>query len=290
MTDARFQVASKRNKVPSDYDKVISTIPGKVLSRITGDCLPTLASSTAVTIMVVNIWYPTPQANFPHNGFGYLLPQALDYFQNPEYVLGVIFDSDREFSLPTPANPVPENRGADSVQGTKLTVMLGGHYWDGLPDEYLPTPEAAIKMAKDAVARHLDLPDDVTRHAQATAKLCRDCIPQHLVGHRDRMQALQDELVRAYQGRLAVAGQSYQNPGVLPLLRAARDVAQQTAGGMENDEMSSVSVGDTGLLRFTRKPEYAKIEKHALPLRFGSKAWVDSNRKVNVPKEPLGPW
>ncbi len=268
--------------------KVISTIPAKVLSKITGDRLPTLASSTAVTIMLVNIWYPTPQANFPHNGFGYLLPQALDYSQNPEFVLGVIFDSDREFPLPTPENPVPQNHGADSVQGTKLTVMLGGHYWDGLPDEYLPTPEAAIQMAKDAVARHLDLPDDVTRHAHATAKLCRDCIPQHLVGHRNRMLFLHDELARAYWGRLAVAGQSYQNPGVLPLLRAARDIAQQTAGRMEDTDLAQFSVGDTGLLRFTRKAQIAQTEKHKLPLRYGSEAWVGPNRRIQVPRKPLG--
>ncbi len=238
--------------------------------------------------MVVNIWYPTPQANFPYNAFGYLLPQALDYSQNPEFVLGVIFDSDREFPLPTPANPVPENRGADTVQGTKLTVMLGGHYWDGLPDEYLPTPEAAIKMAKDAVARHLDLPDDVTRHAHATAKLCRDCIPQHLVGHRDRMRLLHEELAHAYQGRLAVAGQSYQNPGVLPLLRAARDIAQQTAGCLKDDDMSQSSVGDTGLLRFTRKPQFVGVEKRLMPLRFGSEAWVGPDRRFKLPIKPLG--
>jgi oxygen-dependent protoporphyrinogen oxidase len=237
--------------------------------------------------MLVNIWYPTPQANYPHNGFGYLLPQALDHSQNPECVLGVIIDSDREFPLPTESDPQPRNLGADSVQGTKLTVMMGGHYWDELPESFLPTPDAAIEMAKRAVARHLNLPEDVTKDAYATAKLCRDCIPQHTVGHRDRMADLHGELVGAFQGRLAVAGQSYQNPGVLGMLRAGFDIALQTAGRMQDDlgQEDEESVGDTGLLRFTRRDRLYKCEKARLPLRYKSAAWVGEHGKVRVPWE-----
>lgn len=280
---------SKRSQKPVAYDKVISTIYAKSLAQITGDTLPTLASSTAVTIMLVNIWYPVPQANSPHNGFGYLLPQALSHDQNPECVLGVIFDSDREFPLPSWSHPDPVNRGADSVQGTKLTVMLGGHYWDDLPESYLPSEAEAIEMAKRAVARHLGLAPELTAQAHASAKLCRDCIPQHLVGHRERMKALHNELEWGYKGRLAVAGGSYQNPGVLPLLRAAWDVAAQVAG-WQNDGVGQMatSVGDTGLLRFTRPAKFITVEKNLLPLRGGSRAWVDTNGTVHPGDEGFG--
>ncbi|KAK4153078.1 hypothetical protein C8A00DRAFT_43958 [Chaetomidium leptoderma] len=251
-------ITTKAHPEPVAYDKVVSTIFAKTLADITDNHLPSLAASTAVTIMLVNIWYPTPQANFPHNGFGYLLPQALAHDQNPECVLGVIFDSDREFPLPTPQNPDPPNRGADTLQGTKLTVMLGGHYWDDLPDSFLPTPESAIEMAKRAVARHLHLPPDLTARAHASAKLCRDCIPQHLVGHRARLRAAAGELQWGFKGRLAVAGQSYQNPGVLGVLRAGHDMAVQIAGLERALPAARWTVGDTGLDRFVRQPRRSK--------------------------------
>ncbi|KAK3300301.1 uncharacterized protein B0H64DRAFT_380544 [Chaetomium fimeti] len=267
---------------PAMYDKVVSTIFAKTLSEITQNHLPSLASSTAVNIMVVNIWYPVPQANFPHNGFGYLLPQALSFDQNPECVLGVIFDSDRESPLPTASNPDPGYRGADTVPGTKLTVMMGGHYWDGWPSSAMEDTKRAEEDALAAVARHLNLPPELTAQAHASAKLRRECIPQHLVGHRGRMQAAHAELEWAFKGRLAVAGQSYQSPGVLPMLRAGRDVARQIAG-REGRVTKGWSVGDTGLQRF-EQPNllslYTPMPRGMMPLRSGSGAYMDDNGKL----------
>ena len=92
----QVQLTTKENPHPLAYDKVISTILAKDLVALTGTALPALASETAVTIMVVNLWYPTPHLNAPNHGFGYLIPQATPFAQNPEFVLGAIFDSDRE--------------------------------------------------------------------------------------------------------------------------------------------------------------------------------------------------
>ncbi|KAK4129532.1 hypothetical protein N657DRAFT_563990 [Parathielavia appendiculata] len=293
------QVSSKSGT--QRYDKVVSTIYAKCLHEIATPKLPSLASSEAVTIMLVNLWYPVPHANFPHNGFGYLIPQATPYSQNPECLLGVIFDSDREFPLPTPTNPKPTNRGADTLQGTKLTVMMGGHYWDSLPPTSLPTPQEAIEQAKRAVARHLKFSPELSDAAHGSAKLCTDCIPQHLVGHAARMRAAHGELEWGFKGRLAVAGQSYQSPGVLSMLRAGRDVAMQIAGrqvisrqradgdgdagghGGGEIEMAPWTVGDTGLERFTRPPVIQAMEKALLPLRYNSGAIVDESGCV-VPR------
>jgi oxygen-dependent protoporphyrinogen oxidase len=241
--------------------------------------------------MLINLWYPVPHANFPHNGFGYLIPQATPFSQNPECLLGVIFDSDREFPLPTPSTPNPPNRGADTLHGTKLTVMMGGHYWSSLPRSSLPTAEEAIAQAKAAVARHLQLPADLSAAAHASAKLCENCIPQHVVGHGVRMRAAHSELECGFKGRLAVAGQSYQNPGVLGMLRAGRDVAMQIAGrqvirrrdGGEGAEVAPWTVGETGLERFSRQPVFQAVEKTVLPLRFGSGAFVDGTGMI-VPR------
>ncbi|KAL2165239.1 hypothetical protein VTH06DRAFT_535 [Thermothelomyces fergusii] len=266
---------------PILYDKVVSTIFARTLHDITDGRLPSLLPSPAVSIMLVNIWYPVPRANFPHHGFGYLVPQALPFEQNPECVLGVIFDSDREFPLPNPAEPDPDPRGADTVRGTKLTVMMGGHYYADWPPHALPHARRAEEAALAAVERHLRLPPELAAQARASAKLCRDCIPQHVVGHAARMRAAHAELDLAFRGRLAVAGQSYQNPGVLNMLRAARDVAVQIAG-REDPAAAHWSVGDTGLERFTRPPTYRSLQRHLLPLRYGSPAFVDETGRVRL--------
>ncbi|KAK3310149.1 uncharacterized protein B0T15DRAFT_506848 [Chaetomium strumarium] len=296
----RMSITTRKNKKPVAYEKVVSTLYAKTLAGLTDGRLPSLAESSAVTIMLVNIWYPVPAANHPYHAFGYLLPQALPHEANPECVLGVIFDSEREFRL-SPEDGSAVNRGADTLMGTKLTVMMGGHYWDDLPASFLPDEESAIAMAKRAVQRHLNLDPQLSAQAHAQARLCRDCIPQHLVGHIARMRAAHADLQWGFKGRLAVAGQSYQSPGVLYMLRAGRDVAMQIAGGFGSGSSSSsqqqrqqqqqdgeeglLGVGETGLERFTRQPEYMSVEKAMLPLRFNSGAFLDESGEIQ-PQNP----
>ena len=55
-------------------------------------------------------------------GFGYLIPQSVPFELNPERALGVIFDSDISPDL---HSTVPAEK-----LGTRLTVMMGGHWWD----------------------------------------------------------------------------------------------------------------------------------------------------------------
>jgi oxygen-dependent protoporphyrinogen oxidase len=284
----------------------VSTIYARQLAWITDNQLPSLEYSEAVSIMLVNIWYPVPKLNFPHIGFGYLLPQALPAEANPECVLGVIFDSDREYPLPTPSNPDPPPRGADFRQGTKLTVMMGGHYWDDLPAACIPNEEEAQQVALRAVQRHLGIPDELTEKAHTQAKLCVCCIPQVLVGHAQRMKKAHGELEWAYKGRLAVAGQSYTNPGVVNCLRAGRDVAVHIAREhfpyeLEPDrrrreeerklgksptivpEQETWPVGETGLQRFGTPPVFDGAANWAFPLRYGSKALVDEEGNLIYP-------
>ena len=99
--------------------------------------LETLGRTPAVTVCVVNLYFRTPnllrKVHIPGglptglplglSGFGYLIPRTIPFTQNPERALGVIFDSDIS---PTLHTTVPAD-----VLGTRLTVMLGGHWWDG---------------------------------------------------------------------------------------------------------------------------------------------------------------
>ncbi|KAK4165809.1 Protoporphyrinogen oxidase [Cladorrhinum sp. PSN259] len=272
---------------PISYHKVVSTIFAKTLASLCDRQLPTLEKSTATTIQVVTLWYPVAGLNHPNSGFGYLLPQTLNFEQNPECVLGVLFDSDREF-LPNPEEPGTFfNRGSDTVHGTKLTVMMGGHYWDDLPEELLPDAKSAAEQAKKAVARHLGWPESWAEHAVAGTKLCRECIPQHVVGHIKRMRAAAGELSWAFKGKLAVVGGSYQPPGVMSSIRGARDIAQHIARSRTAHTLPqiSVSVGDSGLERMGVL-SYASMQRRLMPLRFGSGAYVDEKGNL-MPKGGL---
>lgn len=293
------KITTKKQRQPIPYEKVVSTIFAKTLAGLTDGQLPSLEQSTAVTIQLVNLWYPVTFANAPHHAFGYLIPQAVGFDQNPECALGVIFDSDREFPPPTRSAPEVVNRGADTIQGTKLTVMLGGHYWDGIPSDYLPNAAAAAEMAKKAVERHLNLDPSLTAQAVASTKLCRQCLPQHLVGHGKRMAHAHRELEWGFKGRLAVAGQSYTSPGVLGTVRAARDVAMQIGGAWRMDRVekeklgakigaetdADLSVGDTGLERFG-KYFFTAVPKIWLPLRFDGPDYVHKDGRLKM----VRPW
>lgn len=232
------------------YDKVISSLYGGTLAKLTGDALPALKNSTAVTIQIVNLWYPNPHLTARHPGFGYLIPQSVPVEKNPHAALGVIFDSDREAAAGSPEYT--------SAPGTKLTVMLGGHYWDYLEPDSWPDAKEAVAMAKDTVERQLGIP--TTEPVFVSTKICRECIPQHLVGHRARMAQAHTELYNSFRGTLAVVGSSYTSPGVLPSLKAARDIALKVAGqgyrSSDSGQMSNMAhVGETGLGRFYNRNE-----------------------------------
>jgi oxygen-dependent protoporphyrinogen oxidase len=156
---------------------------------------------------VVNLYYPNPSL-LPIEGFGYLIPQAVPFSENPELALGVVFDSDI-----TPSQ--------DTAQGTKLTVMLGGHWWDGWTS--LPDEKQCVEMAKSVLKRHMG----ITAAPEAThVGVHKNCIPQYTVGHVQRLKEAHYALLRNYGGRVKVAGNSYTGVGVNDCLMAALNVAQ----------------------------------------------------------------
>ena len=162
--------------------------------------------------MVVNLFFSNPTL-LPVHGFGYLLPRSIPFTQNPERALGVVFDTDATV-------------GQDSIPGTKLTVMLGGHWWDGW-DSY-PDEEEGARMAKSIIARHLG----ITEEPQAVhVGLQKECIPQYTVGHDRRMQQAHRLLEQEFNGKLRVAGNSYTGVGLNDCVRAARDVVQGLVTG-----------------------------------------------------------
>jgi oxygen-dependent protoporphyrinogen oxidase len=173
--------------------------------------------------MVVNLFYRDPNL-LRERGFGYLIPRSVPASQNPECGLGVIFD--------TFCGTVP-----DSIPGTKLTVMLGGHYWDAF-SQY-PSDEEGHRMAASLLKRHLgiDVEPEVVK-----VTLNKNAIPQYHVGHYQRMATTHSDLLSKFNGRLSVVGSSYTGVGVNDCITAAL--------GLSKDFSASSDERVTGLESF----------------------------------------
>ena len=161
--------------------------------------------------MTVNLYFATPRL-LNEKGFGYLIPQSVAFEQNPERALGVIFDSDAI-------------QGQDTVEGTKLTVMLGGHYWDGW--ETFPSEEEAYDLAMSLIKRHLKIE---AKPARYDVNLSKDCIPQYTVGYEDRLKAYAHQVQDQFGGRLRVVGSQVGGVGVNDCIKGAWAMARGLRG------------------------------------------------------------
>jgi oxygen-dependent protoporphyrinogen oxidase len=161
--------------------------------------------------MTVNLYYPNPNL-LPVEGFGYLIPQSIPFEQNPERALGVIFDSSAV-------------KGQDTASGTKLTVMMGGHWWDGWTE--FPSEEEGLEMAKSVLKRHIGITEEPTAHI---ANLSRDCIPQYTLGYADRIKEFAKGMSSEFKGRLRVVGAQFNGVGVNDIITAAWQVSRGLRG------------------------------------------------------------
>lgn len=165
-----------------------------------------------VTVMTVNLHFQNPNL-ISHKGFGYLIPQSVPFAQNPERALGVIFDSDAI-------------TGQDTAKGTKLTVMLGGHYWDGW--DHYPTTEEGYSLAMSLLRRHLHIKEDPT---QFTVNLNKRCIPQYTVGYEDRLKDFACSVRDKYKGKVRYVGTEVGGGvGVNDCIRSAWAMARDLRG------------------------------------------------------------
>jgi oxygen-dependent protoporphyrinogen oxidase len=197
--------------------------------------------------MTVNLYYSNPSL-LPVQGFGYLIPQSVPFEQNPERALGVIFDSSAI-------------HGQDSVAGTKVTVMLGGHWWNGwnsYPDE-----QDGLAMAQAVLKRHLNISEAPTA---SHVNLAKDCIPQYTLGYEDRLRDFARGISAEFKGRLRVVGNQFNGVGVNDCISAAWNLAR----GLRGNGWKSGSCGldrvlderpwklvEVGQLRY-RKKEYVR--------------------------------
>lgn len=282
--------ANATKSTSKKHNHVISTLPPQALIQISSNGTADSASSaiasaisSTATVMVVNLYYANPSLTSPYRGFGYLIPQSIPMEENPERALGVIFASETsgprghrppsdEADLDLPTRWQINNQ--DSAPGTKLTVMLGGHWWADWAASDLPSPETAIEMAKAVLERHMGITEPPRL---AKARLQVNAIPQYRVGHRKAMAAMHDEL-QWYGGRLRVAGPAWQGGvGVNDCVRRAWEVVEDL--GLE-DNLTSGGGWKTGIEEYTREEEWILLGRDGVE-------WKEKKRQSDG-RESLG--
>lgn len=195
------------------FSHVVSTMPLPKLFRILPSPPADLVNSfpPAVTVGVVNLYYPERSTTLPIHGFGYLIPKTSPE-ENPENALGVIIVSDG----------VHGQDIGKYESGVKLTVMLGGHYWRG---QTYPSEDELLSAAKSVVARDLGITVEPGIHLTT---LQRECIPQYEVGHGERIRKLEGYLDSTFgMGQFNIVGSATDGVGVNDCILSARKGAKR---------------------------------------------------------------
>ncbi|KAI2622450.1 Protoporphyrinogen oxidase [Hypoxylon sp. NC1633] len=215
-----LSVLDQNNATTRHFTHVIATAPYNHVLSMTNLHNPPMSS---VSVMLVTLYFTTPFLNHSHRGFGYLIPNSVPAHQNPEHALGVVFDSDAMPDQDLVLSSVPGDNQKQQIPGTKITVVFGGHWWDGRSAAGLPTEAEGITMAQRLLQRHLGITEDP---AACFVTLRENAIPQYEVGHCERMAEFRETLLDRFQGRLRVAGASYRGIGVHDCLFSARSVVE----------------------------------------------------------------
>ncbi|KAI1316404.1 hypothetical protein EDD11_010047 [Mortierella claussenii] len=245
--DRTNNTVSIKNQDPVLANMVISSIPPRKLHDLLPISHSELTYNPSVTVAVVNLVYRADQARLSSPGFGYLIPRSENSAVNHQGLLGIVFDS---CSVPA------QDLGPSQDRMLKLTAMIGGHMFEEVvarerANDASEDSRAAVvqsstgprkgydklapffeKTAIDAVKQHLQIesaPEIVRAHIH------RDCIPQYLVGHLQRMQTLDDQLRKDYEGMLAVTGAGYLGVSVNDCIKNAREVAEAVVSKLEEE-------------------------------------------------------
>lgn len=166
------------------------------------------------TVFLVNYYWPHGDLlRKEQQGFGYLVPQNRT---NPEQLLGVIFDSVIEKNY-KPYYPMDTKtlftRPPRSLEYTKLTIMLGGHY---LKERHTaPTANTVISAAKYSLRNHLGISQEHLDNGTWKFVAAQNCLPQFFIGYPQWKQQVEQEVLNKFAGHLSLGGMGFaKGPGV----------------------------------------------------------------------------
>ncbi|XP_046335282.2 protoporphyrinogen oxidase-like [Haliotis rufescens] len=204
--DGRLKVKTEGEDITADH------IFSGVYSKDLGSLLPpspfqdNLMQIPAVSVVVINVEYEGLQ--LPHEGFGHLLPS---FESGP--VLGVIYDS----------CTFPEHNRADMADSTRLTVMLGGAWFDDLVKLTNLDESHLNQIALDTLKTQLGITEKPTR---TYVTLQKNCIPQYVLGHNQRLSSM-DRYLADTRLPLSLIGSSYRGPSVNDCIYNTRQTVEK---------------------------------------------------------------
>nr|KAI8733888.1 protoporphyrinogen oxidase [Biomphalaria glabrata] len=142
-------------------------------------------------------------------GFGHLLPS---FESGP--ILGVVYDS----------CTYPEHNRKGCPESTRITVMLGGSWYDKLlsPDGTLPSGSDIVWMASQAAAQQLGIKSHPIR---SHVTLQKECLPQYKVGHVSWVEKVEQK-IKESNLPLHLVGSSYRGPAINDCIYNAKKVVE----------------------------------------------------------------
>ncbi|KAL2316429.1 Protoporphyrinogen oxidase [Schizosaccharomyces pombe] len=164
------------------------------------------------SVYVVNVYYKDPNV-LPIRGFGLLIPSCTP--NNPNHVLGIVFDSEQNN---------PEN-------GSKVTVMMGGSAYTKNPSLIPTNPEEAVNNALKALQHTLKISSKPTL---TNATLQQNCIPQYRVGHQDNLNSLKSWIEKNMGGRILLTGSWYNGVSIGDCIMNGHSTARKLASLMNS--------------------------------------------------------
>lgn len=210
------------------YDHLRSTINTHSLAKLLGPGLNSnlqqaLTSTEYVDVFLVNVYSPR-KGLIPANGsgFGFLVPLLK---QNPDSLLGVIYDSDTEQNVQQlfPSSEEGKNTGYD-----KITLMMGGHMYGKTG---IPSNLDRIKAIKRVLLEYLNvelqthnliirdegsindkkLPPLANNDLVISYNMHQQCIPQFHVGYEQNKAATNKLLAEELDNKISLGGMCFGN-------------------------------------------------------------------------------
>ncbi|KAI3402699.2 HEM14 [Candida oxycetoniae] len=195
------------------FDHIRSTINAHALAKALPSGNPLVSNLNSiqyVSIFLTNV-YTRKSVLIPKNkpGFGFLRPRHKRVADNPQALLGTIYDSDIENSVEGLFNGYK----AIPNENNKLTLMMGGHYYTNWS---IPSNKLNIKIVKDVLQEKLKvdlsqynikvIPDDQKLQVDSINDddmvmsycLHKDCIPQYNIGYQENKTKALDILEKQH--------------------------------------------------------------------------------------------
>jgi protoporphyrinogen/coproporphyrinogen III oxidase len=224
-------------------DAVISALPASSLANVLPSSVSTAISRLKqiefANVAVVGLgWRRRGIIPQDLSGFGFLTPTKER--SKRHNILGAVFDSNafpgqtesfaagRRLWRAKPGSSVSPctesvSPNVNTINESRISVMLGGSHWPQVIDEGKSSIEdLAIKAVQSLLGVSVRPSDVVVNVGKA-------CIPQYNVGHKERVNDIQLDIEKKFNGNVSIIGNSFNGVGVADTISHAMRVGDKVS-------------------------------------------------------------